>query len=200
MTQYDTEAIPLVVYDPTRLETNATLYVDDVLVDTWSNIDRTTHYWYYTPNLEGTHLLRIDSGTASLLITVVVEELELEGVQEIGGYDLKLKASDFTSNAALQAYTIDGSNNIAKQLIFSENFDWTNGGLKTEFDENNNIRQYICVKAGSTLTIPYQLFANDIKSTGADVKIIFKAVNCSNYDTSIVDCMTSQEVYNSETQ
>jgi hypothetical protein len=62
----------------------------------------------------------------------------------VPGYAYRLKASDFASAAAVQNWNSNGVT-----ASFSSDFDWINGGLKSEKDENNNNRQYICIKAGS---------------------------------------------------
>lgn len=69
-------------------------------------------------------------------------------------------------------------------MTFSENFDWVNGGLHTEYDEGNHLRQYFCVRAGTYVNINYDLFGQeyDPKQYGKNFKFIFKATNCRTYD------------------
>ena len=64
------------------------------------------------------------------------------------------------------------------QLSFSDNFDWINGGLKSETAEDGNNRQFVNIKAGSTMTINYPLFKQSARTAGKTVKIIFKATSC----------------------
>ena len=49
-------------------------------------------------------------------------------------------------------------------LTFSKDFDWDNGGLQSEKDENGNIMKYICIKNGDKLTINYELFGTSALS------------------------------------
>lgn len=183
MTQYNTMRIPVVIYHPGKLTTNATLAVDGVNVAEWNDVDRTIHYWNYTPSDFGTKVLTITCGETVKTITLNVNKLEIDN-EEISGYAFRLKASDIATNEALRAWTSNGVD-----ISFSDNFDWNNGGIQTETDENGNIRQFVCIKAGTTATINYELFGNDPRTTGKNFKVIFKPVNSRDYDSLFLDCM-----------
>lgn len=185
MTQYNTLQIPIVIYTPGSLTSNATLSVNGVQVAVWENIDRTLHYWNYTPNDYGNKVLTITSGATTKTINLMVNELDIDN-EEVSGYAFRLKASDIAGNAALRSWN---SNGVA--LSFSDNFDWNNGGIKTETDSSGNIRQFICIKAGTTATINYELFGNDAKINGKNFKIIFKSVNSRDYDAVFLNCIDS---------
>ena len=53
-------------------------------------------------------------------------------------------------------------------------------------DENDQIRQYIRVKSGTTMTIPFKMFETDPRTNGANFKIIFKVDNCRDYDATVL--------------
>ena len=163
MNQYDTIAIPVIVYDPNITENiNCRLYIDTVEVDYWTNlINGSSNLWYYTPSAPGTHRLMVSYGNIEDFIDI---------------------QASFSSNALLESWEQNGIN-----LTFSEGFDWINGGLKTEIDDNGQRRNYICVKAGNTITINYQLF-NVNPLVGKTFKFIFKATNCRNYDAKVLEC------------
>ncbi len=183
MTQYNTLRIPIVIYHPGKLTTNAILAVDGVNVAEWNDVDRTIHYWNYTPSEFGKKTLTITCGETVKTITLTVNKLNIAN-EEISGYAFRLKASDIATNEALRAWNSNGVN-----ISFSDNFDWNNGGIQTEEDENGNTRQFICVKAGTTATINYELFGNDPRTTGKNFKVIFKPVNSRDYDAIFLNCM-----------
>ena len=99
------------------------------------------------------------------------------------GLAFSLKASDISGNAQLKQLEQEG------KITFSQNFDWTNGGLKSEVDENGNISNYICVRQGTTMTLNYKLFENTQVSTqGKTFKFCFKAMNCYDYEAPVLEC------------
>ena len=195
MTQYNAVQIPIVVYDPRGITTTVTLAENGNTVSTWTNVDRTIHYWNYSPTTYGSKILTITCGTTTKTLNIEVEELDIDEA-EISGYDFRFKASEMATNDAVRSwsstYTPVGSNTPETiGMTFSSNFDWINGGLHTELDENNHLRQYMCVRAGTTMTINYNLFGQtyDPKQYGKVFKFIFKAVNCRNYDANVLSCV-----------
>ena len=187
MQQYNTLRIPYTVYNPTSGTSQITLSVDNAVIAT-TEVDRTTQYWFYTPTDAGAHTLTITCGSVSRTINITVTAVVLEDVSEKSGYDFKFKASEFATNSAVRNWS---SNGIT--ATYSNNFDWINGGLHTEEDENGNLQQYFCVRAGTTMTINYKLFGNtyDPKELGKNFKFIFKAVNCRTYDAEVLSCYDS---------
>ena len=195
MTQYNTVQIPIVVYDPANTSTTVKLYEDNNLVSTWTGVDRTLHYWNYSPTTYGTKVLEIECGETKKTISIEVEELEI-ATEEVSGYDFRFKASEMATNSAVRewsnTYTPVGSNvPQTVDMTFSPNFDWVNGGLHTEEDENGRLRQYLAVRAGTYIDVNYNLFsqAYDPKQYGKNFKFIFKAVNCRTYDAQVLSCM-----------
>ena len=195
MTQYNTVQIPIVVYDPSSTTTTVYLRENGNLVSTWTGVDRTVHYWNYSPTTHGTKTLTITCGSVTKTIIISVEQLDIDEA-EVTGYDFRFKASEMATNASVQAwsdtYTPVGSSTASTvDITFSNNFDWVNGGLHTEEDEDGHLRQYFCVRAGTTMTINYNLFgqAYDPKQYGKNFKFIFKAVNCRTYDANVLTCM-----------
>jgi len=182
MTQYNTVAIPIVVYNPSSLTATVTLKENSETVTTWTQVDRTMHYWNYTPTTAGTKTLQIVSGGTTKTLTITVDALNINN-EEVSGYTFRIKASDINGNDALRAWSSNGVN-----ATFSNNFDWNNGGIKTEIDDDGNLRQYICVKAGTTMTINHNLFSDDPTELGKTFKIIFKVENARDYDASVASC------------
>ena len=182
ITQYNTLRIPWVVYDPTGITTTVILSENGVEVATLENIGRTLQSWVYTPISAGEKTLTITCGETTKTLTLTVIALDIDN-EEVGGYSFRLKASDLVSNNTLRNWS---SNGIT--ATFSNNFDWTNGGLKTEVDEDGNLRQMIVIKAGTRMTINHKLFGDDPTILGKTFKVIFKITNCRDYDADILSC------------
>lgn len=197
MNQYDTLSIPLVFYNPLNSDglVTATLFEDGIEQDKWVNYENgKQYYWNYTPTTSGSKFLTITSGTSEVVIRLTVYDLGLT-VEEVPGYEFKFKASDIISNNVLQNWS-QGS--IVP--TFSENFDWTNGGLQTELDDFGNPRNYVCVKIGNRLSFNYKPFSkpnSSIISNGFCIKVIFKVTECRSYDASILTIgdSTNDQIY-----
>lgn len=189
MSQYDTIKIPLVAYDKSKIGSTVEVifYEDDREVER-QQVDNGKQFdWNYTPAVEGYKKLSVACGTTKKNITINVNKIDLGGTAEVPGYAFRLKASDFVGNNALKNWDSNGVT-----ATFSEDFDWVNGGLKSEKDAAGNTRQYVNIKAGSYMTINYSPFTNNITTgRGKCIKVIFKATNCRDYDAEILNCFNT---------
>lgn len=183
--QYSAVSIPYQVYNPASLTAAVELAVNGVVVNNLT-VDRNLQTWTYRPTETGLHVLTIKCGT-----TVKTINLQVSGsgvtVQPITtGLVLDLDPTGHTNNDTNRTqfgYTdAEGKNH---KLTFSSNFDWRNGGFQV--DEKGNT--YLCVKCGTTVTLDRSLFEDDAAVTGKEIKIIFRATNCRNYDAQILSCL-----------
>ena len=183
--QYNTVQIPIIIYNPEAVTGRSTVMLreNNQLKDTWHDIENgVINYWSYTPVTSGEKTLTIICNETEFQMVLNVNALDIDN-EEIGGYAFKFKATDFASNAAVRAWENNGVT-----LTTSENFDWINGGLQQEVDENNEVRQFVCIKAGTTMTIDYNMFGVNALNNGKVIKLIFKAVNCRDYDAQVLKC------------
>lgn len=183
--QYNTIFIPVVIYSLENTSNNAivTLRENGKIIDTWENVENCVEYtWSYTPTSAGTQILSIYCGLSEVQKTVEVEKLDIDN-EEVPNYAFKFNANNFASNAAIQSWNDNGTT-----VSFSDKFDWVNGGLKFDSSEN---RSYVCVKAGSTMTINYPVFAQNAMTAGKCLKVIFKASMCRDYDAQVLKCVNA---------
>lgn len=185
--QYDTVSIPIIIFNP-EVEaidgfSTVVLKEDGIIKDTWEIVkNKDINNWLYTPTKQGDTTLTILCGNEEKNIVINIQELPINN-SEIGGYAFKFKATEFASNKALQRWS---NNGVTAE--FSDNFDWINGGLQTENLLDGTSRQYVCVKAGTTMTINYDLFKYNAYQNGKNVKIIFKASNCRDFNAAAINC------------
>lgn len=187
-TQYDTLNIPFLVYKPDAEKLKVTFYVDnvEVLTDEYSVTTTQPHYWPYTLGHAGEVKLKLAFTAYPEIeynINLKVSPLDLGIKEPTEGLAFSLKASNISGNAQLKQLETEG------KLTFSENFDWTNGGLKSEIDENGNVNNYICVRQGTSMTLNYKLFENtQVGAQGKTFKFCFKAINCYDYEAPVLEC------------
>lgn len=189
LTQYNTVRIPFRIYVSTNIagtETVTFLENSSFKGNVTNCLNGNVYYWTYTPKDAGIRVLTLQCGLTTKNLTIEVTPLDIKN-EEIGNYAFRFKANEFANNESVQAWE---SNGITAN--FSEKFDWINGGLKTETVNNGIIQQFLCIKAGSSMTINYKPFRTDItKDKGKCFKMIFKATKCRDYDAEFLSCMSS---------
>ena len=184
--QYDLIEIPVVIYGSEN-EYGVTLnYANDQgNSDPRPNIfNKQWEIFNFSPQEAGRQIVKFDISGEN--VNVILEfNVAAERWKEIGTEVLnprpafKFLANNFTSTKELQSYALE--NNI----IFSDNFDFVNGGIKTEKAENGLSQSYLLIKSGTTVTFPYEIFnigEPTIREVGRNFKIIFEAIDCEKYD------------------
>lgn len=179
--QYDTTNIVYTVYDPATETPTVSLAIDGDVVSV-QTVDAPTQTWQYKSADIGEHTLTITCGSTVKTITVTIEKLDIDVSPVTVGL-----AFDFDpigkTNTDIDRLWSDGE----VTMSVSDDFDWVNGGY--QFDENGD--SFFCIKAGTTATINYQLFADDATTSGKEFKVIFKTTNIKNRNTSFISCMNN---------
>jgi hypothetical protein len=70
-------------------------------------------------------------------------------------------------------------------MTVSDNFDWVHGG----YIQNDPDGPCFLIKAGSSATIDYKLFADNAKDDGKEFKLVFKTKNVSNPEAIFLSCL-----------
>jgi hypothetical protein len=184
VTQYNTVNIKYTVLDPKTETPKVTWSVNGNIVseETLTEKDAYGYYTYsYKANDAGTFVLTVVCGNAEpKRITINVEELNINVSPVTAGLEFDFNPVGYSNSSADRLWSY---NNITMDV--SENFDWVNGGY--QIDENGD--QCFCVKAGTTATINYNLFADDPKKSGKEFKVIFRTKNIRKRNTSFLTCI-----------
>ena len=186
--QYDTVKIPIKIYNQMNTGANAEIemYVNSESVGGFKDVANFAEKtWAFTPTLAGNDIrLEIVCGDGRWSYGVNIIPIEID-ISERTDYAFKFKATDFSNNESIQAQ---------ENIDFSKNFDWINGGLQAEDDEEGGARQYFAVKAGTTMTIKYPLWQQNAPGLGKYFKFIFKAANCRDYDAQLLSCKKDKKI------
>ena len=182
--QYNTVNIKYVVIDPSTETPRVTWYLGDevVSVETLTEKDEYGYYTYtYKANESGAFVFTITCGEAKpKVIAINVEELDIDVSPVTAGLEFDFNPVGYSNSSANRLWSY---NDVTMEV--SDNFDWINGGY--QIDDSGD--QYFCVKAGTTATINYNLFADDPKKSGKEFKTIFRTKNIRKRDTSFLTCL-----------
>ena len=188
--QYEATNITYTVYDPSTETPEVTLrstYVneDGETVEEYNSslaMSTNTDTWQFKSSVIGEHTLTIACGETIKTLKATITELGINVTPTTTGLEFDFNPVGYSNNDENRIWK---DSNTGVVMTVSDNFDWVNGGY--QIDDAGD--QYFCVKAGTTATINYNLFADDAKANGKEFKVIFKTTNVKNRNTSFISCM-----------
>ena len=180
--QYNTTSIPFFIYDPAYERPTVVLKEDNVVVDE-KQVETNSNVWNYTSSTIGEHTLEISCRGTSVTIVVDIEDIGIVVSPVTAGLQFDFNPTGLSNDSNNRLW--QDSNNANVSMSVSNNFDWNNGGYKT--DENGN--QYFCIKSGTTATFSYNLFEENAKEYGAEFKCVFKTTNVRRADATFLNCV-----------
>lgn len=177
--QYDTTNIIYTVYDPKTETPEVILAVDDTIVSTLT-LDGNTQTWQFKTSEIGEHVLTITCGETVKTLRVMVEKLDINIEPVNTGLVVDFNPVGKTNSNSDRLWS---NGDIA--MTVTDNFDWVNGGY--QIDSNGD--QYFCIKAGTSAEINYQMFADDAKRNGKEMKLIFRTTNVQQANAQFLSCV-----------
>lgn len=177
--QYSTASIPYVVYSPASLISDITLSVDGEALAALT-VDRTRQVWSYKPTSAGEKVLEITCGSTVKSFALTVEEIGID----ISPVTTGLVFDYNPSGRSNHDHGFDQWEQNGITMAVSDNFDWAGGGYR----QDDNGDTFFCIKAGTTATWNYHLFADDARKTGKEFKFIYRSANVRDYDAQVLSC------------
>lgn len=179
--QYNTVAMPFIVYNPVSLTAQVTLKVNDEVVSELE-VERTRQVWNYKFTQEGEYVLAIASGEVEKQFIVTVTPASVNVVPETSGLELHLTAQGRNNSES----TPDAWTNNGVVAVFT-GFNFKNDGWRTDSKGSSILR----VQAGGQVTIPLKLFGSDFKTTGKTIELEFATSNVADYEAVLIDCFAA---------
>ena len=184
--QYATSNIVYTVYDPKNETPVVNIEVDGVVVSTQTIQpnkdygDTPTAVYPYVATTPGKHTIKLICGSTEKVINVNAESANINISPVTTGLAFDFNPVGRNNNDANRLWS---QNNI--HMAVSDNFDWINGGYRP----NDPDGPCFCIKAGSSATIDYKLFADEARVSGKEFKLIFKTKNVANPDAIFLSCI-----------
>ena len=184
--QYSPVSIAYTVYDPEAEEPSVEIFVDGEL-KTRTTVSPNLNYnnaptgvFSYMETATGTHEVKFVCRGEEKIVKVEVEDIGVNIAPTTAGLVFDFNPHG-RSNGDEDRLWSQGDIHMST----SSDFDWTNGGYIVDGSDG----PCFCIKAGSTATIDYPLFADDAKENGKEFKLVFKTKNVANPDAVFLSCL-----------
>lgn len=187
-TQYYTISIPHIVYTPDSLTSDVTYYVNGEVYKTLTEVDRTRQVWTYRADTDGELLLEIGTGEGELetrkQFKLDVAKSSIDVSAEENDLDLYLTSYGRSNNEENPGTWEYGP--VSAQF---EGFNWVSDGWQHDEDNNTVLR----VVGDARVTIPFNLFGTDFRTTGKTIELEFATRDVMNYETAVMSCLSGNQ-------
>lgn len=180
VTQYATVNIPYTVYNPVSQVCPVSIRVGDELISQIT-VDRTPQVFSYRMDTPGQQTITITAGSAIKTISLEVVEADIDVMAETENLSLYLSSASRSNNE-----TDPGQWNFDDISAEFIGFNWTSDGWQLDSDGVTALR----VSGDARLSIPFEIFARDFRTTGKTIEIEFATREVLDYDAVILSCFS----------
>lgn len=180
--QYTSLKIGYLVYNPAALTTPVQILVNGDVVSEVT-VDRTQQTFNYRADDVGQLVIRIIAGattTTMITLTVDITESEIDVHPETDALALYLTSAGRSNQEATRSEW--KYEQISAQL---SGFNYTSDGWLQDEEGETVLR----VAGDARVLIPYQIFAEDFRTTGKTIELEFATRDIMNYDSTIISCL-----------
>lgn len=178
--QYTTLHVDYTIYDPLSMTAEALISVNDNQVARLT-VDRTQQVFTYRADEVGTLKIKIASGNVYKELTLTVTESDIHVEAETDQLKLYLSSSGRSNREENPGtWTYD-----TVEATFS-GFNYASDGWQNDEDGITVLR----VSGDARVTVPFNIFASDLRTTGKTIEVEFATRDVMNYDSTILSCMS----------
>lgn len=178
--QYTTLHVPYTVYDPQRMTADVVITMNGSTAAQLT-VDRTQQVFTYRADNIGRLTIVITSGGASKAVELDITKSDVQAEAATDRLALYLTSAGRSNNEPNPGVWHYGDIEAA----FSH-FNYSSDGWVNDDDGITVLR----VAGDARVTIPYQLFASDFRSTGKTIELEFATHDVMDYDAEIISCMS----------
>lgn len=178
--QYEKLPVDYMVYAANGIDVEVELVKDGTVVSTLT-VDRSSQAWALSFDTAGSHTFAVRCGTVTKSWEIEIAETSIDVHAETDQLALYLTAEGRSNNEADPAVWTSGQ--ISASLT---GFNFVRDGWQTLEDGSTVLR----VSGDARVTIPYQIFAEDFRTSGKTIEIEFASRNVLDYNAVILSCMS----------
>lgn len=178
--QYEKLPVDYMVFVANSIDVEVELVKDGTVVSTLT-VDRSAQAWPLSFDTAGSHTFAVRCGNVTKSWSIEVEETSIDVRPETDQLALYLTAEGRSNNEAHpETWEYEG---ISASLT---GFNFVRDGWQTLDDGSTVLR----VSGDARVTIPYQIFGSDFRTTGKTIEIEFASRNVLDYNAVILSCMS----------
>lgn len=182
--QYTVLHVDYTIYDPLSMTAESVITVNGSLAADLT-VDRTQQVFTYRADDIGSMTIRIASRQMYKDITLTVTESDVHVEAETDQLVLYMASAGRSNREANPDTWVYGTGQNAIEADLTD-FNFVSDGWVNDDSGVTVLR----VSGDARVTIPYNIFANDFRTTGKTIEIEFATRDVMNYDSTILSCMS----------
>lgn len=178
--QFGTVAIEYIIYNPQSINSDISLYINNVLISS-QTVNRQLQTWSYRVTTPDPITFRIDTDNSTKEFVVSVSGSIIDAEAETANLQLFLSSANRSNNEATKDEWIFGDIEAA----FTD-FNWATDGWQLDSENNTVLR----VLGNGRVYIPLNIFQEDSRILGKTIEFEMATHDIIDYDSIVISCMS----------